>query len=190
LLSVGARQQLCQYGVNAENANQLFSAIAASANTFVMNNGLALDVTGRDTVSAGRNNTMSGLLGQLAGLLGNGQGGPANTWNGILNQLLAGQGGLHGLLQQLQNAGLGEQVKSWVGTGENKPVTGGQLGTALPHTEVQGWAHQAGLPIDQLLAGLSKLLPQAVDHATPTGHVPAPDDTPDVQAIVDRLLKP
>jgi uncharacterized protein YidB (DUF937 family) len=132
---------------------------------------------------------MSGILGQLSGLFGSGQGGQANTWSGILSQLLARQGGLQGLLQQLQSAGLGDQVKSWVGTGENKPVTGEQLGAALPPADLQGWAHQTGLPIDQLLAGLSKLLPQAVDHATPAGHVPAAAaEAPDVEAIVRRLL--
>jgi uncharacterized protein YidB (DUF937 family) len=132
---------------------------------------------------------MSGILGQLAGLFGNSQAGQANTWSGILTQLLAGQGGIQGLIQQLQNAGLGEQVKSWVGTGENKPVTGEQLSAALPHTEVQNWAQSTGLNIEQVLAGLSKLLPQAVDHVTPTGQVPAADtEAADVNAIVGRLL--
>jgi uncharacterized protein YidB (DUF937 family) len=132
---------------------------------------------------------MSGLLGQLASLFGNSQAGQANTWSGILTQLLAGQGGLPGLIQQLQKAGLGEQVNSWIGTGENKPVTPEQLGAALPHTEVQGWSQTTGLNVDQLLAGLSQLLPHAVDHATPTGQVPAAGtEAADISAILGRLL--
>jgi uncharacterized protein YidB (DUF937 family) len=133
---------------------------------------------------------MSGLLGQLAGLFGGAgsQAPQANTWSGILSQLLASQGGLQGLLAQLQNAGLGEHVQSWVGTGENKPVTPEQLGAALPPAEVHNIAQSSGLQSNQLLDALSKLLPQAVDHATPTGQVPEAGAAPDLNAIIGRLL--
>ena len=47
---------------------------------------------------------------------------------GALGGLLGSEGGLDGLVKQLSDAGLGEQVQSWVGTGANEPVDPDQLG--------------------------------------------------------------
>ena len=40
-------------------------------------------------------------------------------------------GGLGGLLDKLQKGGLGDVAKSWIGSGQNQPVSPGQLGPAL-----------------------------------------------------------
>src|SRR4051812_13388018 len=40
-------------------------------------------------------------------------------------------GGLGGLLDKLQKGGLGGMTSSWVGSGQNQPVSPGQLGSAL-----------------------------------------------------------
>ncbi len=40
-------------------------------------------------------------------------------------------GGLGGLLNKLEQGGLGDVAKSWVGPGQNQPVSPGQLGSAL-----------------------------------------------------------
>jgi hypothetical protein len=40
-------------------------------------------------------------------------------------------GGLGGLIDKLQQGGLGNAINSWIGHGQNQPVSPGQLGSAL-----------------------------------------------------------
>jgi len=104
---------------------------------------------------------MKGVLGQVeAGAL------PA-----LLSQLLARTdlGNVGGLLEKLQESGLGKQVGSWLGNGTNLPISPDQLRAALGDERLQQLARSAGLPIDQLLAILSQHLPQAIDKMSPKG---------------------
>lgn len=91
----------------------------------------------------------------------------------ILSSVLASQGGVGGLVQKMNQAGLGNVVSSWVGNGANQSVDPGQLGQVLGRDKVDQWSQQSGMPHDQILSELSKLLPHAVDQMTPGGHVPA-----------------
>ena len=84
----------------------------------------------------------------------------------------AAGGGMPALLAQLESGGLAETVRSWVGHGENAPVTAEELGRALPAEQVQGWAAEAGTTPDALLEHLSQELPDAVHRATPEGRMP------------------
>jgi uncharacterized protein YidB (DUF937 family) len=132
---------------------------------------------------------MSGLLGLLGGFGGN-----AGGLSNVLTQLLgnaqgAAGGGLPALLAQLENAGLGNQVKSWVGTGTNQPVTADQLAPAFSTQQVSAWAEQAGTTPDKLLQVLAQALPHTVDHLTPDGQVPsATAPQVDIASVVTRLL--
>jgi uncharacterized protein YidB (DUF937 family) len=85
---------------------------------------------------------------------------------------LGGFGGLGGLLTQLQNAGLDDVVRSWVGTGENKPVQPDALGDALGKKAVTQMADKAGCNPNDLLSQLSKALPGLIDKLTHDGQVP------------------
>jgi uncharacterized protein YidB (DUF937 family) len=137
---------------------------------------------------------MSGIFGSILGSLMS-SGALQQALPGILTQLVGtGQGmaggGLPALLQQLETAGLGEQVRSWIGNGPNQPVSAGQLADALPPQQVQGMAAQAGTTPENLLEVLAHTLPHAVDHATPNGEVPPPDQAPqlDLGGLVGRML--
>ena len=92
-------------------------------------------------------------------------------------QLLAsngqGSGGLGALLQQFQQAGLGDQLQSWIGTGQNMPISPDQLSQAFGQNSLQQMAAQSGLGVDQVSGGLSQMLPQLIDSLTPQGQVPA-----------------
>lgn len=78
-----------------------------------------------------------GLLDQLAGqvlgsLAGGAQGGGQSPLiQLVLNLIQNSEGGLGGLLSKFNQAGLGDQVASWVGTGQNLPVSADQLGQVL-----------------------------------------------------------
>jgi len=83
------------------------------------------------------------------------------------------QGGIDGLLGQLRSAGLGSQVDSWIGTGENQPVEPQQLGAALGDEKVQQLSASSGISIGQLLPLLAAFLPTIVNMLTPHGTTPA-----------------
>lgn len=80
--------------------------------------------------------------------------------------------GLAGLIAKLEAAGLGDQVKSWVGTGQNQPVAPSDLGAALGKKTVTQMANQCGVQQDDLLSQLAKALPVIIDKLTVDGRVP------------------
>ena len=92
----------------------------------------------------------------------------------VLNEVLGqgGQGGLNVIVAKLEQAGLGAQVKSWIGTGQNLPITADQLRAALGSDVVKQLAARFNVPIDQLSEVLAQQLPHAVDHASPDGKLP------------------
>jgi uncharacterized protein YidB (DUF937 family) len=76
---------------------------------------------------------------------------------------------LGGLVAALQKGGLGPQVQSWLGNGQNMPVTADQLKAVLGNSQVQDFARKLGLPVDETLNELAKYLPEIVDKASPNG---------------------
>ena len=106
-------------------------------------------------------NAMKGIAGQLE----------TAALPAILSQVLGktNLGSVGGLLQQLQQSGLGPQVASWLGNGANMPVSVDQLKQALGDQHLRQLATQFGIPVDQLLGQLAQHLPAAVDHMSPNG---------------------
>ncbi|MCE9611598.1 MAG: YidB family protein [Chthoniobacter sp.] len=100
-----------------------------------------------------------------------GQSGIAHILTDLVQNHSSGNG-LAGLVQQLAASGLGPQVKSWVGTGANLPVSGEQIQQALGSEKIQQLAQQVGIDPAQIAGALAHLLPHAVDQLTPGGEVP------------------
>jgi uncharacterized protein YidB (DUF937 family) len=115
-----------------------------------------------------------GLMDLAGQLLGGGQGGDTRTVliNAVIGMIQNHPGGLQGLLGQFQANGLGEQVASWVGTGENLPIGADQIHQAFGSERIQAIAQQAGLPVEHASGGLAALLPDIINHLTPNGQVP------------------
>ncbi len=84
-----------------------------------------------------------------------------------------GQGGLSAIVAKLQQAGFGDQVKSWIGTGQNLPITAEQLQQVLGSDTVKQLAARFNIPVDQISKVLAQQLPKAVDGASPNGTLPA-----------------
>ena len=82
------------------------------------------------------------------------------------------QGGLNAIVAKLQQAGFGDQVKSWIGTGQNLPITADQLKQVLGSDAVRQIAAKYNIPIDQVAEVLAHQLPVAVDKASPDGKLP------------------
>ena len=55
----------------------------------------------------------------------------ADSLINVASQILQQHGGVGGLVSAFNNAGLGNIVSSWVGTGANQPVTPGQVSQVL-----------------------------------------------------------
>jgi uncharacterized protein YidB (DUF937 family) len=83
-----------------------------------------------------------------------------------------GQGGLSAIVAKLEQAGLGAQVKSWIGNGQNIPISAEQLQQVLGSEKVKELAARFNIPIDQITQVLAQQLPLAVDHASPNGTLP------------------
>jgi uncharacterized protein YidB (DUF937 family) len=81
-------------------------------------------------------------------------------------------GGLSGLLQSFEAAGLGREVASWLGTGANLPVTADQVSSALGEPRLQEIATRLGLPPSSIAAALAHVLPSVIDQLTPNGQLP------------------
>jgi uncharacterized protein YidB (DUF937 family) len=107
-------------------------------------------------------------------------GGLGNLLKGGLGGLLAGgaagsvlSGGLGDLLRQFQQNGQGEVANSWVGNGPNKQISPDDLAKALGADQIDALSTQSGLSRDDLLAGLSRHLPDVINHLTPDGRLPS-----------------
>ena len=81
-------------------------------------------------------------------------------------------GGLSGLLQSFQQGGHGDVINSWIGPGQNQPIAPDQLHQALGPDAVNNLSRLTGLPADQLVSELSRVLPGVVDKLTPQGRMP------------------
>ncbi|MDB5894716.1 MAG: hypothetical protein JWQ88_2247 [Rhodoferax sp.] len=124
----------------------------------------------------------TGGLGGMGGIGGAGLGGLIGMLasNPQLIQVVTGmlsngsaQGGLGGLMAKFQHAGMGDVIGSWVGTGQNQPISGDQLGQVLGQDTLSNIAAQLGVQPGEAASQLSHVLPGLVDHLTPQGEAPA-----------------
>lgn len=136
---------------------------------------------------------MNPLESLLSGLAGSstapGQSG-ANPLLQMLMQMLSSNGqfgGLSGLAQQFQQAGLGDQVNSWISSGQNLPISPEQLLQVFGQGQLQQMAASSGMDLGSLSGGLSDLLPQVIDRMTPSGQMPT-GGVDDALAELSRMM--
>jgi uncharacterized protein YidB (DUF937 family) len=98
--------------------------------------------------SLGNSDAFKGILGQLE----------TAVIPVVLSEVLGngGGGGLSAIVAKLEQAGLGDQVKSWIGNGQNLPITADQLQQVLGSDTVKQLAARFGIPIDQLASVLAQ----------------------------------
>ena len=124
---------------------------------------------------------MGMLDGLLGSLMGSGNGGN-NPLLQIAMQMLANKGGggtldsvggLDGIISAFEKGGLAHITDSWVGTGENLPVSGDQLLQILGSDKIRQIASQLGMSQGDAADGLAQIFPDLINHITPNDEMPA-----------------
>ncbi len=116
---------------------------------------------------------LGGVLGGNRGAGTNADGSaPLNPMMLMALQLLQQNGGIQGLLAKFQQAGCADQVKSWISTGQNMPISGDVLAKVLGHGQLGEIARNLGIDSGAAAGGLAATLPQVVDQLTPQGSIP------------------
>jgi uncharacterized protein YidB (DUF937 family) len=115
-----------------------------------------------------------GLFDGLSGILENAISSHPGGLSGLMSQALADFGGLDGIVSQLNQAGLGPKVNSWLGKGDNVPLTADEINSVLTSPQLQQIAAQLGVSTEQVPHLLAAHLPTAVDQASPDGVLVSP----------------
>ena len=149
---------------------------------------------------------LDSVIGAMAGGRGGMQGGGA-AQSALLNVVLAmlanraqGQGGagaaaassgggLGELVRKFTQGGLGDVIGSWIGRGQNAPISGSQLSNVLGPDAIGNIAAQLGLTHAEAADQVSQVLPQVVDQLTPDGQVPD-GGLGSIDDILARFSKP
>lgn len=114
-------------------------------------------------------NTLLGALGLNKNATG-AEGG-ANPLEAILGLIQNSEGGLQGLVQKFTDAGLGEQISSWISTGANMPISADQIRSVISESGFGDLAAKLGISSEQVASSLADMLPKVIDHLTPNGLV-------------------
>lgn len=129
----------------------------------------------------------SGIQGQLINLAlgmltGKGSGAAASGGAG-------GMGGLDQIIGQFTQAGLGQQAQSWIGTGQNMPISPDQLTQVFGQGQIQQWAQQLGVGQQEAAGGLAAALPELINQLTPKGQVPQASELDGLLGMLKGALK-
>ena len=134
-------------------------------------------------------------MGLLDSILGAGSGksdasGGVTPLIGVLGGLLAQSGGLQGLANKFAQSGQGNAFQSWVGMGENQPVSSNQIQSAIGSDQVNALAAKLGVDPAQASHFLAEYLPKVVDKLTPEGKVdPTADHQQGLANLIPSLLQ-
>ena len=131
---------------------------------------------------------LDSILGAATGKT-DGSGGAAQLI-GVLGGLLAQSGGLQGLANKFSQSGQGNAFQSWVGMGENQPVSNDQIQNVLGSEQVNAIATRMGVDPAIVSTFLAEYLPKIVDKLTPAGKIdPAADHQQGLAAMLPSLLQ-
>jgi uncharacterized protein YidB (DUF937 family) len=111
----------------------------------------------------GGGGTQAAMLSAVIAMLANSQGG---------GQGQGSAGGLGDLIGKFTQSGMGDVIGSWIGHGQNAPISGDQLSSVLGSDTIGKLAAQLGLSHGETASQLSQMLPEVVDKLTPHGQAP------------------
>jgi uncharacterized protein YidB (DUF937 family) len=119
-----------------------------------------------DVRGGGGGNPLGELLGEHGGLVG-----------GALQALAGGAGGsLSQLVSAFEQNGRGQIVTSWIGAGQNLPISARQIEQVVGSDRAEGLATKFGLTSQAAGTRLAELLPTLIDRVTPGGKLSTAGD--------------
>jgi uncharacterized protein YidB (DUF937 family) len=119
-----------------------------------------------------------------------GASGEANPLMGIVGGLLAQSGGLQGLASKFAQSGHADAFQSWVGMGENQPISSNQIQNVLGSEQVSAIANRMGVDPATACTFLAEYLPKIVDKLTPAGKIdPTANHQQGLAALLPSLLQ-
>lgn len=98
-----------------------------------------------------------------------------------LSGLTGGNLDMGSLMSKLTDGGLGDQVQSWMGDGENQSVSAEQLKSALGEEQLTAASEKMGVDADSAAQQLSEALPDLADKFSGGGSML------DSSALMDKL---
>lgn len=110
-----------------------------------------------------------GLVGSVLGKVMGEKAGMAQVAMEMFNT----NGGVGGILEKFKTGGLADAAASWVGTGDNIPVSADQISSVLGNDQIAAMAEKFGIEPATLSAQIAEYLPSVVDKMTPNGAVEA-----------------
>lgn len=130
------------------------------------------------------------LFDQVRGALGSalGKGGAKAVLIQQLVAMLSKPGALSNLTAAFQNAGLANILQSWIGTGQNLPISPDQIKKVLGSDTLSSLAKSAGIGEPETASTLSSLLPQVLDKLSPGGAMPAQSELGGMLGSLGKLL--
>ncbi len=131
-----------------------------------------------------------GLFDSVVGSVLNNMGGNAQAGGGgdimqMVMGLMQQNGGLAGLVEMFNKSGLSQQAASWVGTGDNLPISAEQISKVLGSGPLAELAGRFGIDPQQLSGNLAQYLPEVVNQLTPQGRLP--DNAGDTDVLSQGL---
>ena len=132
---------------------------------------------------------LDSILGAVTGKT-NTEGGGATALVGVLGSLLQQNGGLQGLASRFSQGGASNTFSSWVGMGENEPISANQIQQVLGSEQVRALASKMGIDPAQASDMLAQYLPKVVDKLTPQGAIdPNANHQANLASLIPALLQ-
>ena len=122
----------------------------------------------------------------LGNILGGGANGKGIDYIAIM-QWVEQQGGLQAILDKFRQGQFGDIVGSWLGNGENQPITGDHVQQALGSDTINQLAEKLGIDPAQASSTIAQFLPTVTDAASPNGEVQ--QDSNELGDMVGKLFK-
>lgn len=105
-------------------------------------------------------------------LLGDKLGDNAGSMMEALSGLTSGEGlDLGGIMEKLKAGGMGDQLDSFLGDGENQEISADQVKSAFGEEELSNVANKLGVDTDTAASQLKDVLPSLLDKASSGGNL-------------------
>ena len=105
-------------------------------------------------------------------LLGDKLGDNAGGMMEALSGLTSGEGlDLGGIMEKMKESGLGDQLESFLGDGENQELSADQVKSAFGEEGLANVANKLGVDTESAASQLKDILPGLLDKASPGGNL-------------------